>query len=329
MMIDETSIHNLTQFAERVPLGRTGIQISPLGLGTWQFGDRFFWSYGRSHSDSDLQEAFQASLRAGINFFDTAEVYGLGYSERYLGRMVHALPESTRNSLVLASKFSPLPYRLGKSFFKRALRGSLRRLGMKQLDLYQIHWPINLRSGKTWAACLAEAHQAGLIRAAGVSNYTFEQTRKTWKILKGYGLPLASNQVAYNLIRRKVEKNGLLALCQELGITLIAYSPLAQGLLTGKYNPEHPPSGFRRGVYRQDLLLRIQPLIQQMKEIGVGHGGKSPAQVALNWAMCKGTVAIPGAKNKRQALENAGALGWKLTPEEMEALDQLSDEVAG
>ena len=166
-----------------------------------------------------------------------------------------------------------------------------------------------------------------MIRARGVSNFNADQTRRVWKLLKEYGLPLASNQVEYNLLRRTVEKNGLLALCQELGITLIAYSPLAQGLLTGKYDPEHPPAGFRKGVYRREFLIQIQPLIRLMREIGAGHGDKSPAQVALNWVMCKGTVAIPGAKNRRQALENAGALGWRLTQEEMSALEQLSDEV--
>jgi aryl-alcohol dehydrogenase-like predicted oxidoreductase len=326
-MVDEFIKKKPVQIADRLPLGRSGIQVSPLGLGTWQFGDRFFWGYGQSHSDSDLQEAFQISLQAGINFFDTAEVYGLGYSEEYLGKLVGALPEAERESLVLASKFSPFPYRLGKSHFMRALRGSLKRLGMEQLDLYQIHWPFSLRSVETWAACLAEANQAGLIRAAGVSNYHLDQTRRAWKVLKNSGFALASNQVAYNLLQRNAEKSGLLALCQELGITLIAYSPLAQGLLTGKYDPNRPPSGFRRGVYRHDLLVRIQPLIQTMREIGAGHGGKTPAQVALNWTMSKGMVAIPGAKNKRQAEENTGALGWHLSPEEVEALDQMSDEV--
>lgn len=317
----------LQKFSDYMPLGKTDIVVSVLGLGTWQWGDRMFWGYGKTHNDQDIQDAFHASLEAGVNFFDTAEVYGLGRSEQYLGRFVRALPDSMRKNLVIATKFFPMPYRLWKFQFRWALRGSLRRLGLKQVDLYQIHSPYAIRSIEIWVDGLADALEAGLIKAAGVSNYDVDQTRRAWTVLKSRGFPLASNQVEYSLLNRNVEKQGLLALCQELAITLIAYSPLAKGILTGKYNPENPPPGFRRGIYDQTLLRKTQPLIQLMREIGEGHGGKTPAQVALNWTICKGAVAIPGAKNKRQAIENAQALGWRLTPEEVAALDKASDEV--
>jgi len=327
MNIDEKSAEKIQRWNDVVPLGRTGINISVLGLGTWQWGDRFFWGYGSTQDNSDIQAAFQTSLAAGINFFDTAEVYGLGKSEKFLGRFMKTIPLPERKGLVIGSKFSPLPHRLRKGQFGGALNGSLRRLGMNQIELYQVHWPYSARSIETWAEGLADAMKAGLIRAAGVSNYNAKQMKRAWLVLKERGYFLASNQVAFNLLNRGVEKTGLLALCQELGVTLIAYSPLAQGLLTGKYTPENHPKGFRSGSHHKALVEKIQPMIRMMREMGEEHGRKTPAQVALNWTICKGAVAIPGAKNQRQALENAGALGWRLTPEEVAALDRASDEV--
>ncbi len=309
-----------------VNLGRTGIKISPIGLGTWQWGDKMMWDYGKSHTDQDIQAAFEVSLQAGINFYDTAEVYGMGRSERLLGQHLAALREAGGGSnLVIASKFFPFPWRLWKGRLRAALKNSLERLELKQVDLYQIHWPFPPISVETWAEALGEAVKSGLVRAVGVSNYNIEQTRRAYGVLKHLDIPLASDQVEFSLLERKVEKNGLLPLCQELGITLIAYSPIAKGMLTGKYTPTNPPPGARARQYNQDLLARIQPLIALMREIGQGYAGKTPVQVALNWVLCKGGVAIPGAKNARQAQENAGALGWSLNSDEMSALDQASD----
>jgi aryl-alcohol dehydrogenase-like predicted oxidoreductase len=312
---------------DTIPLGKTGINISVLGLGTWQWGDRFFWGYGNTHNRADIQAAFQTSLAAGINFFDTAEVYGLGKSEKFMGSFVKTLEASERMNLAIGTKFSPLPHRLRKSQLRLALEGSLRRLDMSRITLYQVHWPQSSRSIETWMSGLADALKEGLILAAGVSNYNTKQLRQAWTVLNKRGFALASNQVEYSLLNREIEKTGLLALCQEMGVTVIAYSPLAKGLLTGKYSPEHRPGGFRRGIFRRDLLEKTQLLTSLMQEIGAGHGRKSPAQVALNWTICKGAVAIPGAKNQQQALENAGAMGWRLTPEEVAALEKTSDKV--
>jgi aryl-alcohol dehydrogenase-like predicted oxidoreductase len=149
------------------------------------------------------------------------------------------------------------------------------------------------------------------------------------EVLAKRGVPLASNQVEYSLLNRKVERNGVLGRCHELGATVIAYSPLAKGALTGKYTPEHPPSGLRRRMFSRERLASIQPLIGLLREIGTAHGGKTPAQVSLNWLLCKAVVPIPGAKNGRQAAENAAALGWRLSAAEVAALDQASQMVAG
>ncbi len=308
-----------------IPLGRTEVRVPPLGLGTWAWGDRLFWGYGRSHTDADLEAAFQAALEAGLTFFDTAEVYGNGRSERLLGRFAGAR-EGT--PLQVATKFFPYPWRWRPRALRRALQGSLRRLGMQQVALYQIHWPFPPRAIDVWVRALGEVVQEGLALAAGVSNYDLSQTKRAQAILEDMGIPLASNQVAYSLLQRQPERNGLLAYCQEQGITLIAYSPLGMGLLTGKYTPDHPPPGVRGRRYGRAYLERIQPLLGLLREIGQGHGNKSPAQVALNWVICKGALPIPGVKNPAQVEVNAGALGWRLTPDEVAALDAASLSLA-
>ncbi len=308
---------------ERIPLGPGDLRVSPLGIGTWAWGDRLFWGYGRGYTDADLEAAFQTSLAAGINFFDTAEIYGRGRSERLLGQFLRAADRP----VVVATKFFPYPWRWRKGSLQRALGGSLNRLGLAQVDLYQIHWPYPPVPIETWMAGLADAVEAGLVRAVGVSNYDLEQTRRAHAALAERGVPLASNQVQYSLLHREPEQDGLLETCRQLGVTLIAYSPLGMGLLTGKYTPENPPPGLRGRRFNRKLLGQIQPLIALLREIGEVHGGKSPAQVALNWVICKGAVPIPGAKNARQAQENAGALGWHLADEEMAALDEASEEV--
>lgn len=296
-----------------------------LGLGTWQWGDRFFWGYGRGYAEAELKEAFDATVAAGITLFDTAEVYGQGQSEKFLARFIREARFQDGQKPYLATKFLPLPWRLTKGQFRRALQNSLRRLELEAVDLYQIHWPFPPVSIETWMEAMADAAEAGLVRAVGVSNYNLEQTRRAFAALQKRGLPLVSNQVPYSLLNRRNEHNGLLALCHALDVRFIAYSPLEQGLLTGKYTPQNPPPGIRSQRYR-NLLARIQPLLTALRQIGEAHGGKTPAQVALNWCLCKGTLPIPGAKNAKQAAQNAGALGWRLTWEEVARLDRVSDE---
>lgn len=306
-----------------IELGKTGIHITPVGVGTWQWGDRMMWSYNRTHTAQDVRAAFQVSLEEGLNFFDTAEVYGSGRSEKLLGQFL----KETSKPVVVATKFFPFPWRLGKGAFRSALRLSLERLGLERLDLYQIHWPFPPVPIETWMNAMADAVKDGLVRAVGVSNYDNLQMRRAFVALSQREVSLASNQVEYSLLNRRIEKNGLLALCQELGVTVIAYSPLAKGILSGKYTPQNPPPGLRGRAYNRTYLQRVQPLIRLLRQIGEEKGGKTPAQVALNWVLCKGGVAIPGAKNARQAQENAGALGWRLSDDEVSALDRASDEV--
>ena len=173
---------------------------------------------------------------------------------------------------------------------------------------------------------MVECVQRGWTRTVGVSNFGEKRMLRAYSTLARHGIPLASNQVHYSLLSREVEKNGTLARCKELGIRLIAYSPLEKGLLTGKYSSQNPPPGVRGSQY-VDLLKKLPPVIKLLQEIGLNHGDKTVSQVALNWTICKGTLPIPGAKNRRQAEANAGAVGWRLTADEVAALDEMSDRV--
>jgi len=294
-----------------------------MGLGAWQFGDRVFWSFGQTHNEADIRAAFDASLEAGIRFVDTAEVYGMGQSERFLGSML----KTADQPVLIASKFFPYPWRVHRWFMKYALLNSLERLGLERVDLYQIHWPHVFVTPEKLMGWMAELVREGLVRTVGVSNFGPSQMVRAYTTLARQGIPLASNQVEYSLLNRSIEKNGLLERCRELGIRVIAYSPLAKGLLTGKYSPDKLPPG-PRAVSAAGTLARIQPLLKLLTEIGQDHGGKSNAQVALNWCICKGTMPIPGAKNAEQAQQNAGALGWRLSEEQVQALDEASDEAA-
>jgi aryl-alcohol dehydrogenase-like predicted oxidoreductase len=309
--------------ADRVQLGKTGIETSAVGIGAWSWGDKWVWNYGKGYTENDVREAYSATIASGIDLIDTAEMYGQGESERLLGgflRVGGARP-------VVATKFAPLPWRLSRSRLIAALRRSLQRLGLGQVDLYQVHFPLPLLSVVTWAEGLADAVEQGLTRAVGVSNYSADQMRRAHEVLAKRGIPLASNQVEYSLLARNPERNGVLEACRDLGISLIAYSPLGMGMLTGKYVQGNAPAGMRGRRYGKHLA-EIQTLNGLLKEIGQAHGGKTPGQVAINWTMSKGALPIPGAKNARQAAENAGAMGWRLAADEVGALDAASERVS-
>lgn len=290
-----------------------------MGLGAWQWGDRVVWQYGHGYGDAEVHQAFLTTLHQGIRFVDTAEVYGNGRSERLLGQFL----QETDQPVLVATKFFPLPWRFRKNALVRALKGSLARLGVESVDLYQIHWPTPLMSIDTMMEGLAECVKSGLTRTAGVSNFSQTQMLAAYSSLARHDLPLASNQVHYSLLNRTVERDGTLARCKELGVRMIAYSPIEKGLLSGKYSVDSPPPGARSRTYA-NLLPKIGPLLKLMTEIGQDHGGKSHVQVALNWVISKGVLPIPGAKTAEQAQENAGALGWRLSDNESARLDETS-----
>jgi aryl-alcohol dehydrogenase-like predicted oxidoreductase len=288
-------------------LGNTGIEVTPIGFGTWAWGDSLFWGYGKDYGEMELLQAFQAAVNKEITFLDTAEVYGLGKSEELIGQFV----KQTNTTTQIATKYMPLPWRFRKEDVADAVTASLKRLKMPSIDLYQVHFPAP-----------SFLSQEGLMNALADE---VEQLREAHRLLARRGIPLAVNQMRYSLITREIETNGVLAAARELNVTILAYSPLAQGLLTGKYTAGNPPTGARSLDRRFQTagLQKIQPVLNKLAELGDKYS-KTPAQVALNWLMCQpGVIPIPGIKTATQVEQNAGAMGWELSAEEVMELRYL------
>jgi aryl-alcohol dehydrogenase-like predicted oxidoreductase len=311
--------------SDRIPLADSGLSIPPLGVGTWAWGDRRTWGmggYDASFTEATIHEAWHASLHAGVVFFDTAEVYGNGESERIIGRLLSEDP-ARRSQVVIATKFMPSPWKLNvTSALVGAARASLDRLGIDAIDLYQLHGPVSLRSHGALADALAAAHEAGLVRAVGVSNYSAKETRSIDRALRARGLRLATNQIEFSLLRTMPHTSGLLDCCDELGVVTLAYSPIGQGRLTGKYSAAHPPPSSRN--FSNHPMAKVDEIVAVLRRIGAAHDDRTPSQVALAWVIAKGAVPIPGAKNRAQAEENAGALGWRMTAAEVAELDAVA-----
>ena len=306
-------------------LAGTDVSIPPLGVGTWAWGDASTWgmgTYDGGLTRESIGEAWDASIDAGATLFDTAEVYGGGESERIIGSLLAADPARAAR-VVLATKFMPSPWRLDvRGSLRSALRASLDRLGVAAVDLYQLHGPISLRSHGALADALAAVHAEGLVRAVGVSNYSVRETRSMAAALERRGLRLATNQIEFSLLRRSPETSGLLSACAELDVVPLAYSPIGQGRLTGKYSAGSPPPGKRN--FSNHPMAVVDGIVAELRAVGAAHDGRLPSQVALNWVMAKGAVPIPGAKNRHQAEENAGALGWQLDGDEVARLDRAA-----
>jgi aryl-alcohol dehydrogenase-like predicted oxidoreductase len=310
---------------DRYTLSGSDVSIPPLGVGTWAWGDRSTWGmggYDAALTRDSIKEAFETSVDAGVYLFDTAEVYGRGESERIVGRLLAEDPARAA-SVVVATKFMPSPWKLEvRGALLKSLRASLSRLGLPSVDLYQIHGPVSLRSHAVLADALARAHQEGLVKAVGVSNYSAKETRSMAAALQDHGMRLATNQIEFSLLRRVPETGGLLATCAELGVVPLAYSPIGQGRLTGKYTASNPPPGKRN--FSNHPMEVVDGVVAELRRIGEKYGGKVPSQVALNWVMAKGAVPIPGAKNAKQAEENAGALGWSIDQDDLARLDRVA-----
>jgi aryl-alcohol dehydrogenase-like predicted oxidoreductase len=255
-----------------------------------------------------------------VNFFDTAAMYSGGGSERRLGE----LAEGT--AVVVATKFPPSPLSRAEEM-PAALEASLSRLRRGAVDLYQHHFPGRRVDITRLMELMADAVEAGKVRAVGVSNYSAGQMRTAHEVLSRRGVALASNQVQYSLLHRNPEVDGVLDACRELGVTLIAYQPLASGALTGKYLDGPRPKGLRRlqPTFRRAELDRQRPVVKLLQSIGDKYG-KTPGQVALRWLMDQegSVVPIPGAKNPQQAAHNAGALSFQLTADEISQLDEAT-----
>lgn len=297
-------------------LGRTGEKLSVIGAGTWQWG-ALEWGWGGTYGKKQALGAFHRALDRGVNWLDTAEIYGPWRSEQVIGE---ALRER-RDGVFVASKVMPF------HSFDKACAGSRRRLGVDAIDLYQIHWPNPVAPVPVLMRAMERLKKKGHIRHIGVSNFSAAQLREAREALPRS--EVVSNQVKYNLLEREVEPD-LLPECRKSGVTLIAYSPLAQGALSGKYTPDHPPGDWVRRthpLFSRENLRRTGPLIAALRSVGRKRG-RSVSQVALNWLVRDPrVVAIPGAKDAKQAEENARGGDWRLAPAEVRAIDGAARKV--
>lgn len=282
-------------------------------------------------NDDELQQVFDYAVQNSKHpvLLDTAELYGFGRSEKLIGEFSKAYsPERQQQQIQVATKFAPLPWCTKAQDVVSACEKSLKRLQRPSIELYQIHFPNAYSNAAYWDG-LAMAYEKGLVQAVGVSNYGVDATRACHAALQKRGIPLATNQIQLSLLYRWPVENGLLQACRDLGVQVLSYSPLALGLLTGKYRgADNKPSGPRRKVYEQ---LRSTPdyenLLATMQEVADNHSGASQAQVALNWARAQGTIPLPGARTVRQVASNQAALDWNLSPTEVAELDRAAARV--
>ena len=294
------------------------IPISEIGLGTIAWGDEKY-GFNKSYRETDLKAAYSRARRAGINFFDTAEVYGyksLKYeqsSEYILSRC--ALADEGDDDVVVGSKVFTIPwtnallgggFRLGKDALVQAGKDSVKRMN-RPMDLWSIHFPFPSFSQEVLMSALEESLDLGLTKAVGVSNYNKEQLEKAYDILDKRGIPLASNQIEYSILNRKPEKDGLLQSCKDRDVKVVAYSPL-KALKTTEIEEKYV------------IMNKLCDFVGQ-----VNSGGKSSVSVMLNYCIAKGTIPIPGAKNAEQIKDFEDAMGWTLDEESLLTIDEKMD----
>jgi len=312
-------------------LGKSDLVVSAIGLGCWQFaqGKGLFGNYWAMIPDEEIREVVRISFEAGINWFDTAESYGGGQSERVLSAVLKSLGVKPKEVLV-ATKWRPF-FRTAQSILG-TIDERLAALGGYPIALYQIHQPYALSPVRAQMEAMAGLAEAGKIRYIGVSNFSAGKMRRAHEVLRRRGLSLVSNQVRYNLLDRRIESNGILETARELGISIIAYSPLAQGILTGKFHEQpglvRSKPGYRKYLraFRPASLQASLPLIQALRERAKKYG-RTPGQIALNWlinAHGDMVVAIPGAMSAAQARENSGALDFTLSKDDIDFLSGVS-----
>mmetsp|Transcript_11828 Transcript_11828/g.18159 ORF Transcript_11828/g.18159 Transcript_11828/m.18159 type:complete len:362 (+) Transcript_11828:60-1145(+) len=322
-----------TQGIGRISAGP--LEISEMGCGTWSWGNRLLFDYD-PQQDEEIYEAYRRMRNAGVTIFDTADSYGTldlnGRAEILLGKFERRyLGENTstkKSKQQVATKLAPYPWRLTRSSVVEAARGSLRRLEDDQVAIAQLHWSASnyfpFQERALWEG-IGDVYEQGLCQAVGVSNYGPQQLQKVAAYFQDRGVPLAVAQIQYSLLTYKACQD-MTDTCEEVNCRLLSYSPLCLGLLTGKYNVDNlPKAGPRRQLFRE-LLPSAQDLLGTLEAVARDYD-KSIAQVAINWALCKGTVPIPGARTLSMAEENVSAANFRLRADAVDELDRVAASV--
>jgi aryl-alcohol dehydrogenase-like predicted oxidoreductase len=311
-------------------LGNSGMMVTPIGLGCWQFSKQKnlagkFWP---TLEDDLITKVVALSLEGGINWFDTAEIYGKGASEKALSKALQAAGKKP-GEVLIATKWWPM-FRFASNI-SATIAERIEALNPYPIDLYQVHQPWGFSNEKSEVSAMAELIGQKKIKYTGVSNFSAKKMKSAWETLDKKGIPLASNQMPYSLLNRKIESNGVMEMAKKLGISIIAYSPLAQGLVTGKFhdNPELLKNiGLRKhtSLFKPEGLEKSRPVINLVKELALKYN-VSPSQIALNWVINYHgdmVVAIPGATKETHVKENTGAMSFRLSDEDMLRLDKVS-----
>jgi aryl-alcohol dehydrogenase-like predicted oxidoreductase len=285
-----------------------GERLSVIGLGTWQFGSRE-WAYGTGYAEHDAGEIARRAIELGVNLFDSAEIYGFGRSERILGSAI----ADERDRVFIATKVFPvLPL---PAVICRRAEASSRRLGVAEIDLYQLHWPNRVVPLGLQMEGMRRLRNRGEVRNVGVSNFSLAR----WQgAERAFGGTVLTNQVRFSLVDRRPLASGMVEWAAEHGHLVMAYSPLAQGLLSGRYDADHRPGGMRanHAAFLPENLERAAELIAGLRRVAAVHDA-TPAQVALAWIVSHpGVVAIPGASSVEQMEHNAAAADLELSGDE-------------
>jgi len=314
-------------------LGQTEIPITPIGLGCWQFsnGSGIVGNYWENLVQQTMTNIVDESLKLGINWFDTAEIYGRGNSELALAQALQTL-KIAPESVIIASKWWPL-FRTSGHILK-SIGERLAKLHPYPIDLYQVHQPYGFSGVKSEMNRMADLLEAGKIRSIGISNFCARSMRVAAETLARRGHVLASNQMRYSLLDRRIDQNGVMAAAKELGVTIIAYSPLEQGILTGKFHADKDLIKSRRGprkylrTFKEKGLAKSAPLLGQLEKLAEKYDA-TPGQIALNWLIHfhgETVVAIPGASKMEHARSNGTAMGFKLSNEDLDLLDKMTTQ---
>lgn len=293
-----------------------------IALGTWAWGAGAFGGdsvFGSKTNQDNLRPVFEAAIKAGLNLWDTATVYGMGESEKILGAFVK---EQKREDMVVSTKFTPQIAEMYENSVEKMAEASMERMGIDYIDVYWIHNPMDV---ERWTPQLIPLLKSGKVKRVGVSNHNLAEIRLANEILNKEGFKISAVQNHYSLLYRSSEKAGILDYCKQNGIDFWAYMVLEQGALSGKYNKNNPlPEESDRGKRYNPVLDKIEALTDKMTEIGKKHG-ISCSQVGIAWAIAKGALPLIGATKAHHVLEAADAANIKLQEEEVLQLEKLAE----